>query len=167
MYIFLGDTLSYKIAHQINDVINTSGEGISIPDNSVSSSLVVTLITLLSINIISIASKLIVENIAKRKEKKLHKTKIIIEKRIQIEEKLYIQLISLGLLYNDQLELLISKIDEVNEYMRVNKLYIDKSLYGLSRKIIDYFLKVYNNYSDKNIKKENKFWEEYENLFNK
>lgn len=131
------------------------------------STLLITLIIMISINIGVEVFKFISKWMLANKAKKDKRIILIEEKRIKILEQLFQSLDSLTLFDQTQDNELLVKIKEINKFMTRNKIYIPKEFQKYSNNILDYFKNILTDYRLKDIEKETKLFNKFCHGFNK
>ena len=129
--------------------------------------LLITLIILISINIVVEIVRFIGTLIITNKEKSNKKALLIEEKRIKILEQLFQTLDSLTLFDKSESILMLEKIKEINLFVTKNKLYIPKTFQNHTSDILDYFKNILTDFRFKSIEKEINLFEKFCNDFNK
>jgi len=128
--------------------------------------LIVSLLTALGINILLTISRIFVDIMLKNKEKSNHKSNIIAAKSIDVQNKIFQEFYSLSLYDNRQSTELFTKVKEISDEIKRERIYFNKKIFKTSFQIIDYYLGVASDYSRKNYEFENDALELYAKQFN-
>ncbi len=127
-------------------------------------SLIITVGINLLLTIISLGTQIYLKN----HEKKINAFNIRETNRIKILEEVYARMINLtlytGVHSNSQF---ISELNEFRIFIQEKRIYINKNIQKLIHDYIAYLEPILNNYTLKNIKKEDTFFERFDQLFNK
>lgn len=129
--------------------------------------LLISLLVLVTINILLEIFRFGSRWILSNKEKNDKRHLLIEEKRIKILEQLFSSLDKLTLYDRSESDLMLDDIKAISKYLTRNKIYIPKEFEKHSNDILDYFKNVVVDYRKKNIEKETKLFNKYCNAFNK
>ena len=136
-------------------------------NNHSSKILAITLIALVSINILVEVLRFIFSIVMSNREKKNKRHLLIAEKKIKVLEQLFQMMDSLTLLDKSEETSLLQQIREIDHYMTKNKIYIEKTFQKSALEILDYFRGILTDYRQKSIEKETKLFENFADEFNR
>ena len=125
------------------------------------------LIGVIVVHILAMLFRYFLDYKLKERDKNIHKKNLLVNRTIQIQELLFNYLDELTLFEFDQSVLMLQKISEIERFVDKNKLYIDKEVLQVTEKCLDYFKSLLSTFSNKDVKKEMLFLEEYVKKFNK
>ena len=125
------------------------------------------LIGVIVVHILAMLFRYFLDYKLKERDKNIHKKNLLVNRTIQIQELLFNYLDELTLFEFDQSVLMLQKISEIERFVVKNKLYIDKEVLQVTEKCLDYFKSLLSTFSNKDVKKEMLFLEEYVKKFNK
>lgn len=125
------------------------------------------LIVVVSINIVIGIISLLTQIHLKNKDVEIHKINIRENKKIDVLEKVFQELIKLKNYDRTQTTQLISSILSIERLCQSNGLYIDKRMNVILNSILDYFKTIATNFRNKDIKKESKLFDDYTRAFNR
>jgi len=132
------------------------------------SKLLITVIIISLLNLFGWIGNIFYQFKLKKFDKKIISFQLKESKRVEFQEKLYIELEKLTYIDpNTESENLMYKVKELLRFSESNDLYFDKKIKNLIQKIYDYYLGICVDPRKKNYDFENKQLENYKNLFNK
>lgn len=95
--------------------------------------------------------------------------KIKFERKIEFIENLYKKLVEIKMSSIESIsEEYLTRIKEINHWLSQNKINLTNGIFNASKSILDYFIEIYTDPENKDIKREkklfDKFIQEYESL---
>lgn len=119
--------------------------------------------------IISTISNIVIQMIINRQLLKNETKKIKFERKIEFIENLYKKLVEIKMSSIESIsEEYLTRIKEINYWLSQNKINLTNGIFNASKSILDYFIEIYTDPENKDIKREkklfDKFIQEYESL---
>lgn len=119
--------------------------------------------------IISTIFNIIIQMIINRQLLKNETKKIKFERKIEFIENLYKKLVEIKMSSIESIsEEYLTRIKEINHWLSQNKINLTNGIFNASKSILDYFIEIYTDPENKDIKREkklfDKFIQEYESL---
>lgn len=139
----------------------------AVDNNGEINGLIVTLIILVSINILIELIRFGVSLYLSKKDKENKRQLLIEEKRIKVLETLFKKLDAISLYDKSEEEKMLTDLKEINIFITQNKLYVPKKLQSTANEILDYFKNVLTDFRQKSIERETELFNKFCNEFNK
>lgn len=128
----------------------------------------IAILTFISLNFVLTSINVWFQFRLKRKDKELHRSNLIEEKRIKINEELFSKFQKLNYFEpKPNNSSYLKQITSLERFVNTNRLYIKKSVSKLVVKFTDYHKSVLTDIRKKNIVVEDKIIDEFAKIFNK
>lgn len=131
------------------------------------SSMLLTLIILVSINILIELIRFGTTLYLSKKDKDNKRQLLIEEKRIKVSETLFKKLDNATLYDKSEADRMLNDLKDISLYITQNKLYIPKKLNSISNELLDYFKNVLTDFRQKSIERETELFQSFCDEFNK
>ena len=127
--------------------------------------LMITLIVILSINVLVLITKYFLDRDLKLQEIKISRKVAITEISIKTEAEIFVKLENLKNFQKTESHEMLDSIIEIEIFLAKSRLYICSKIFALTNECLDYFKKVVSNYNEKDIKKEKEFSNRFSKLY--
>ena len=132
---------------------------------SQSESFMVSLVTLLIVNVVVMVGNFIFDLIKHRKDNHNYKVHLIAEKGIEVESSAYEQFQNMASLQPGDEHQLLDSILSLDSYLNSNRLYIERKFLNHAIEFLDYFKRIQHSMRLKNVEKEESYFEKLSKTF--
>ena len=125
----------------------------------------VTLATLLIVNVVIMVGNFFFDRIKHRKDNHNHKVRLIAQKGVEIESSVFDRFQRMASLHPGDEHEMLDAIMEMDSFIGNNRLYIEKKFLSYTIEFLDYFKKIQHKMVFKDIKKEELYFEKLSKAF--
>lgn len=150
----------------IRDVANVVDTPESMANSIIeSNSVMVSLLILLSINVVIMILNFVLDTIKHRKDNHNYKVHLIAKKGVEVESAIYDMFLKLSAIPTGDEHSLLDAILKIDSYLINNRIYIEKRYMKVAIEFLDYFKKIQYKMPLKDIKEEEAFFEKMSKAF--
>lgn len=150
------------ITESINAMDSSSVSGLS---SEQPKTYMVTLATLLIVNVVIMVVNFIFDRIKHSKDNHNHKVRLIAQKGVEVESAVFGRFQKMASLHPGDEHSLLDAILEMDTYISTNRLYIERKFLSCSIEFLDYYKKIQHKMTLKDIKKEESYFEKLSKAF--